>query len=126
MDQDIRDALTDIKTSVRDGFDAVNKRIDALVTRGEFQATVERIDSQHDTLRRDYDAHEKRTEQIVEANRRADAAIAQKAEQGIEQVRADVHRELEGFRSAQWKSITLAVSIAGLVFGLITWLTPLI
>ena len=62
MDLDIRTALTDLKTDLktdlREGFDRQSKQIDAMVTRGEFTATVERLDSMLVNLRRDFDGHE--------------------------------------------------------------------
>ena len=110
MDEDIRLALADIRQQVRDGFSDVSKRIDQMVTRGEHTATVERLDAQHATLRRDFDAHERRTEQIIKDNRAADEAI-----------RAEVKRELNEFSTqARW-SVGIAVTLAGFVFGLISW-----
>lgn len=40
MDEDIRASLSDIRQDVKDGFTGVNGRIDSLVTKGEFDATV--------------------------------------------------------------------------------------
>jgi hypothetical protein len=114
VDPDIRDALSDIKAQVREGFDAVNKRIDLLVTKGEFEATVQRLDAQHGTLRRDFDGHERRTEQIIKDNREADNAI-----------RTDLFRELEGFRTTTRWAIALAASAAAILVSLMSWLLNL-
>ena len=103
MDQDIRDALADIKGSVSDGFRDTNARIDKLVTQGEFKATVERLDAQHSTLRRDHDTL---------------SASAVKEHAGI---RAEWGAEIGEFRSSTRWAVGIAVTIAGLVFGIISW-----
>ena len=88
MDPDIKDALADIKGDLKDGFAAVNARIDHLVTRAEFVAEVRRIDSehgnlrgQHDSLRGEFSRHLDQTTELLEATRVADAAIDARSEQ---------------------------------------------
>lgn len=115
MDQDIREALSDIKSSVRDGFKDVNSRIDQLVTKGEFDATVKRLDAQHATLRRDFDHHEAETRAHHKAVQDADAAV-----------RAELLGELEKIRSSTRWAIGLlipaAAVIAAIVFGILNLL----
>ena len=115
MDQDIREALADIKVSVRDGFKDVNARIDRLVTKGEFEATVQRLDAQHATLRRDFDAHEAASAAHVQEVREADAAVEAKATAATELVRTELHKELEGFRSTTRWAIGIAATGAGVL-----------
>lgn len=117
MDQDIRDSLQDIKTSVRDGFAATNRRIDDLVTIGEFRATVERIDAQHGTLRRDFDNHEALTPGIVSASEARDEAI-----------RTEFRQELDSFRTTTRWAVGIAATAVGLIttiaFSIISIFTP--
>lgn len=128
MDPDTRDALAEIKLSIRDGFESVERRIDHLVTRAEFVAEVRRIDSdhgnlkgQHESLRSDFSRHLDQTTEIIEANRSADAAIAKEAKESIANVRADLHTQLDGFRAQSRWAVGIAVTLAGLVFGIISW-----
>lgn len=113
MEQDIREALADIKTSVRDGFDSVNKRIDQLVTKGEFDATVLRLDAQHGTLRRDFDRHETETQAHYKTVQDADAAV-----------RSELLGELEKIRSSQRWALGLlipaAAVISTVIFGVLS------
>lgn len=113
MEPDIREALADIKSSVRDGFAEVNKRIDKLVTQGEFEATVHRLDAQHGTLRRDFDKHEQQTQQHYKTVQEADSAI-----------RAELLGELEKIRSSTRWAIGLVIPgaalIAAVVFGILS------
>ncbi len=112
MDPDIREALADIKSDVRDGFKAVNERIDRLVTKGEFEATIQRIDAQHATLRRDFDSHETRTEAHYTQTRTDDEAV-----------KRELKGELEGFRAtARWAlglAAPVVAVIAAIVFGVL-------
>jgi len=101
MEADIRDALTDLKESVRDGFRVVNERIDNLVTKGEFNATVQRLDAQHGTLRRDVETNE------VQARTTADA------------VRAELRGELEKMRATYRWAVALLVPAAGVVAAVV-------
>ncbi|ALJ19571.1 hypothetical protein [Microbacterium sp. No. 7] len=125
VDQDTREALGDIKGAINRGFEDVNKRIDKLVTQGEFNATVQRIDAQHETLRRDFDGHEKRTNVIISDNRAADAAVLEKAEGAVQKVRQEIHKDLDGFRSTTKWAVGIAVTLAGLAFGVASWLLSL-
>ena len=104
MEQDIRDALTDLKTQVRDGFAQTNQRIADLVTIGEFRATVERVDAQHATLRRDFEVHKAETPSIVQASESRDEAIRQ-----------EFRSELEGFRATTRWAVGIAATAVGLV-----------
>lgn len=115
IDDDIRGALQDIKTDVRQGFSDVNVKIQELVTRGEFKATIERIDSEHNGLRREYDGHVKNAENFMQAARDADNKVVDDATKAINTVRTEVHTALEGYKvSTRW-AITLSASVAGLI-----------
>lgn len=46
MDEATREALADIKKDVREGFAGIKGDIGQLVTKGEFNATVQRLDNQ--------------------------------------------------------------------------------
>lgn len=119
MDQDIREALTDIKTSVREGFKDVNARIDQLVTKGEFDATVLRLDAQHATLRRDFDTHEAASAAHVQEVRTADADILSKAQAASAAIREELHKELEGFRNTTRWAIGIAATSAGVLTAVV-------
>lgn len=112
MDEDIRTALADIKESVRAGFADVNARIDRLVTRGEFEAVVQRLDAQHATLRRDFDTHETRTESHYMQTRTDDEAV-----------KRELKGDLEAFRTTARWALGLAAPviavIAAIVFGVL-------
>ncbi|MEJ1087064.1 hypothetical protein WDU99_01890 [Microbacterium sp. Mu-80] len=109
MEPDIREALSDIKTDVRDGFKGVNERIDNMVTKGEFTATVARLDAQHETLRRDFSAHD------TEAATRATQARADD-----QAVRAELRTELDGFRVTTRWAIGLSVAGAGVLYTIVS------
>ena len=126
MDEDIRGALTDIREIVREGFRDTNKRIDALVTQGEFNATVQRIDSEHATLRRDFNQHEIRSEAHMEDVRKADAVVLADAQKSIEGVRIELHSNLEGFRSTTRWAVGVAATGAGVIVAAASALTAFI
>lgn len=111
MDADIREALSDIKADVREGFKGVNERIDNMVTKGEFTATVARLDAQHGTLRRDFQSHETES-----------AARATQARADDQAVRTELRSELDGFRVTTRWAITLSASGAAILVSLIQWL----
>jgi BMFP domain-containing protein YqiC len=115
MDPDIRDALADIKLDVKDGLTGIHRRIDDLVTRGEFRATVDRIDAAHGTLQRDFTAHEQKTETYMQQVRDEDNKVMDSTTKAVDAVRAEVHTALEGYKvSSRW-AVGLAASIAGLI-----------
>lgn len=115
MEQDIRDALSDIKVSVREGFASTNRRIDDLVTQGEFRATIERVDIQHMTLRKEFDTHVENvpTRDRIAAER--DVAIANAAEARDESIRTEFRSELEGFRTTTRWAVGIAATAVGLI-----------
>lgn len=115
MDADIRDALQDIKTSVREGFNTTNRRIDDLVTMGEFRATVERIDVQHGTLRKEFDYHVETVPARDQLAVERDNAIAVAAEARDEALRSEFHRDLEGFRTTTRWAVGIAATAVGLI-----------
>ncbi len=119
MDQDIRDALTDLRADVRTGFSDINKRIDALVSRTEFAATVERLDAQHSMLRRDFDNHEATSAAHVSEVRQADDAVLTKAQAASAAIREELHKELQGFRATTRWAIGISVTSAGVLVSLI-------
>lgn len=104
MDEDTRASLTEIKTDVRQGFADVKTEIKELVTRGEFNATVQRLDSEIAAQRRDFTAHE----EAAPGHRKA-------ALDRVESVRKEVN-------STIWKAVTLAVGAAGVLVSALTWL----
>lgn len=119
MDQDIRDALTDLRADVRTGFSDINKRIDALVSRTEFAATVERLDAQHAALRKDFDAHEEASLSHVAEVRNADDIVLTKAQAMSAAIREELHKELQGFRTTTRWAIGISVTSAGFLVTVI-------
>lgn len=123
MDEDIRGALTDIKTSVRDGFQEVNRRIDTLVTKGEHDATVQRLDQQHGTLRRDFETHKEATVTQHQTIGEGDTQTRRELREELEKSRAEIGVELEKIRGAAWRILSLAVPaaavVAAIVFGIL-------
>lgn len=119
MDQDIRDALTDLRADVRTGFSDINKRIDALVSRTEFAATVERLDAQHAALRKDFDTHEAASAAHVNEVRAADDLILSKAQAASAAIREELHKELEGFRNTTRWAIGIAATSAGVLTAVV-------
>lgn len=111
MDEDIRASLSDIRTDVKDGFSGVNGRIDMLVTKGEFDATVQRLDSQHDSLRREFNTHEGATANHM-AQVRADDS----------EIRKEFKGELEGFKATTRWAIGLSATGAAILVSLVQWL----
>lgn len=107
MDEDIRAALTEIKADVKDGFKDLNGRIDGMVTKGEFNATVQRLDSEHGTLRRDFSSHETRS-----------AAHEAEVRSGDQAVKTELRNELEGFRVTTRWAIGLSAAGAGVLVSL--------
>jgi hypothetical protein len=117
MDPDIKDYLSDIKLQVKEGFtrvdarfDGTDKQIDQLVTKGEFNAVIHRIDSEHQGLRRDHNNLSVKAERAIEAANKGDLNI-----------RAELHQELDAFRAASRWSVGISLTIATGVFGIITW-----
>ncbi|WP_406245807.1 hypothetical protein ACI7YT_12255 [Microbacterium sp. M] len=115
MDEDIRTAIGDLKSDLNRRFDQVDRSIETMVTKSEFNATVQRIDAEANMLRRDFESHEKE----APSHRAAAAAKA-------ESVRAEVKAELEGFRVTTRWAIGLAAGGAGIVFAVIQWVFSLI
>lgn len=126
MDEDIRSALTDIKNSVRDGFRDTNKRIDDLVTRGEFTATIARLDAQHGTLRRDFDTHTQKSDLVLKKIEDDDAETLRQALARTENVEKKVESELTEYRTTTRWAIGLTATLAASLVALIQWLVPLI
>lgn len=120
MDQDVRDALQDIKTSVRDGFAGIDRRFTDLVTIGEFRATVERQDTQHAILRRDFEQHTNQTADIVAASEARDATIAAASEARDIALRSEFRQDLDGFRSTTKWAVGIATTAVGLVCTVVT------
>lgn len=114
MDPDIRQALVDLKTDLRTGFSDQSNKIDQMVTRGEFVATVERLDSMLVILRRDFDGHE------AEAPAHRTAAFNR-----VEAVRREVRADMDGFRVTTRWAITLSATGAGILVALLSWLLGL-
>ena len=120
MDEDIRTALADVKQTIRDGFSTTNGQIKELITRGEFNATVQRLDSEAATLRRDFTAHEAQSERHTTAMHEADAKVMADAKTSIDAVKAELHTNLEGFRVTTRWAIGLSATIAGLIVGAVS------
>lgn len=110
MDEDTRASLAEIKADVRNGFTEIKSEIKELVTRGEFSATVQRIDSESAALRRDLTAHE----EAAPIHRKA-------ALDKAEAVRTEVRSELESFRVTTRWAITLAATGAAILVSALTW-----
>lgn len=122
MDADIREALSDIKHDVREGFSNTNRRIDDLVTRGEFSATVDRLDGQHNTLRRAFEVHEAQTEGLVEALRKSDIQVLKDSKLETEQLRNEVGAQLNEFRITTRWAIGFTATGVAILTTLAQWL----
>lgn len=110
MDEDIRAALTEIKLDVKDGFKDVKKDISELVTRGEFNAEVRRIDAQHLSLAHQFQEHENQT-QINVAH----------AKSNDEAVRNELIGKIDEIKSAQRWAIGISVPAVGILVGVISF-----
>ncbi|AXH47316.1 hypothetical protein SEA_EDEN_21 [Microbacterium phage Eden] len=122
MEADIREALSDIKHDVREGFSSTNRRIDDLVTRGEFSATVARLDGQHNTLRRAFEVHETQTEGLVDALRKADIQVLHDSKSETMQLRDEVSHQLNEFRVTTRWAIGLTATGVAILTTLAQWL----
>lgn len=69
MDDDIRQSLTDIKQSLRDGFVDMNDRIDKLVTKEAFDAQITRLDQADRNQRERIASHEKSNDEDFQSIR---------------------------------------------------------
>lgn len=115
-DETIRTALTDIKTSMRDGFLSVQNSVNQMVTRVEHEATVRRLDAQHASLARELQLHIEKTDDHVADYRRADEIIRTEFSDKLE-------KELEKLAVATRWAIGLSAGIVGtictIIFGII-------
>ena len=114
MDEDIRASLTEIKQTTKEGFAEIKGEIKTLVTQGEFNATIQRVDSSHAQLRNDFDMHVNWAEKKLQ-----DSDAAAKLDR--EKLRSEVHGEFEAQRVSNRWAIGLSVTISGILFGVITW-----
>lgn len=105
MDEDIREALRDLKQDLRDGFKDVNTKFDGLVTKAELAAELKGRDEKIEGLVKTVDDHIKSSPAM------------------LENVRTEMDTELERFRASQRWAIGISVTISGLVFGIISYLT---
>lgn len=126
MDQATREAFADLKADLRgvlaDGFagingriDDTNRRIDDLITRGEFKATIERLDNQHHVLRRDFDQHEQQTQHHLDNARADDAAVRKEVLAQVSTLKRDIQV------ANRW-AVGSALTAAGLLLALVSWL----
>lgn len=115
MDDDIRGALADLKTDIKGGFEAVNRRIDDMVTRNEFTATVQRVDAQHVALRDVFNKHELDTHQRYKTVQESDDSI-----------RLEMRAEFEKMRGAQRWALGLLIPAAALIATIIFSILSLI
>lgn len=126
MDEDIRAALSEIKTDQKDGFKQVNDAVKELVTRGEFRATVERLDAADRTTRTDLDNHIQYAEKTIQAER--DVATAERAKAAVDrdEMRKEMHNEFEKQRVQSRWAVGIAVTVVGMIFAFVQWIGPLI
>lgn len=115
MDEDIRAVLSDLKSDVRSGFDKVDQTFKEMVTKGEFNATIARLDAEAASLRRDFEAHDK-----AAPGHRAEAA------RKADEIRTEVRTDLEGFRVTTRWAIGIAAGLAGIAASVGMWLLNLI
>lgn len=112
MDDETRAAIGDLKNDLKSdlskGFDRLDMQIGQLVTKGEFAATVQRIDIQHGTLRSEYQQH------VSEAPAHRLAASAR-----ADAVKAEVKTDLEGFRTTTRWAIGITIPATGLLVTII-------
>lgn len=125
MEEDIRAALEDIKTSMRDGLKDVKERIGELVTKGEFNAVIDRIDSQHNRLVADFSEHIRSAESQVMGLRKDDDELLKTVRKENESIREDLENSLREFRTTSRWAIGLIIPGAALLFSLIQWVMTL-
>lgn len=106
MDEDIREALRDLKLDLREGFKDVNAKFDGLVTKAELQAELKGRDERMDSITKAIDDHIRSSPAMLEG------------------VRSEMDTELERFRSSQRWAIGISVTVSGIVFGIISYLVP--
>lgn len=104
MSDGIAQALSELKTDMRDGFKDTNRRIDALVTQGQLDAVVARLDQSDKSnesaisqVRADLADHEAQTPVL------------------LGQIRSELHSSLSGFRKTAWTVLGIAVAAAGVL-----------
>lgn len=99
------DRIADLKLDVNAGFERIEKHLDKLVTKGELNATVERLDAQHATLRKDHDAL------------KADADVEHAA------IRRETAKQAEDLATGVKWWVGIALTILGFA---VTFLSPLL
>lgn len=133
IDPDVKDALSEIKGDVRDGFKEIKELISTLVTKGEFEATVARIDGDIRntnervfSFKNEFDQHETRTEVHMEQVRAADKQVMDKSQVAIEQVRSEMNHTLQEFKVTTRWAVTVAASATGIIVAAASALTSFI
>lgn len=121
MDPLIKDTLSEIKTDVKEGFKGVNEQIKNLVTKGEFNAVIERVDAQHQALRRDFDNHEGRTDGIVSESRADLKRVSDSEVAAHDAIRKDFAEALGDFKASNRWAIGISITSVGILFTIITW-----
>ena len=122
MDQDVRDGLADIKLSVRDGFSDMNKRLDDLVTKGEFKATVKRIDNELQMQHQAISDHNKQSEEYKSRAANAESELRAAAQKDVAAVQSELHTSLEQMRAASRWGIGIAATVSGIIVSVVSTL----
>ena len=122
MDQDVRDGLADIKLSVREGFSDMSKRLDDLVTKGEFIATVKRIDNELQMQHQAISDHDKQNEEYKSRRANAESELRAAAQKDSAAVQSELHTSLEQMRAASRWGIGIAATVSGIIVSVVSTL----
>ena len=122
MDQDVRDGLADIKLSVREGFSDMTKRLDDLVTKGEFNATVKRIDNELQMQHQAISDHDKQSEEYKSRAANTESELRAAAQKDAAAVQSELHTSLEQMRAALRWGIGIAATISGIIVSVVSTL----
>ena len=120
MDPNVRDALIDIKNSVKEGFSETNRRLDDLVTKSEFNATIQRIDEKLVSQEKALDNHERQSD-IYKAQAHASEEAAKKdALDAATAVRTELHAALSQLRTTSRWAVGITATVAGIIVSVVT------
>lgn len=124
MDEDVRAQLTDIKADIRAGFTDLRGEVTKLVTQGEFNAVVARLDSAHNGLETRFNEHVQKSDLVMAKIEEYDQAVLKTAIDKVEAVENHVHAELTEYRTTTRWAIGLTATIAAALVALLQWLLP--
>lgn len=117
MDEATREALGDIKKDVREGFSDLKKDIGELVTKGEFNATVQRLDNQdrmqeqnHMSLVAQFQEHQAQTQINM-----AHVSAEDRATRGL------VKEQVDDIKTSQRWALGISIPAVGILVGIISF-----